>query len=162
VPIRQVSEGRPIEHVRTNRDILGESDARHCHRPGTWQMGVHHDLSPSGLGAAGDRRVTPLLWPHGTSTVLGIDLKCSESGRRPLGRRPMSRPIPRGRNRVSENRRRGAPRSGQVQPRTGAAAVRHEYFPDGRLNQRRIACVILGSGHKKRPADSDSARRFSH
>jgi hypothetical protein len=23
--------------------------------------------------------VTPLLWPHGTSTVLGIDLKCSES-----------------------------------------------------------------------------------
>jgi hypothetical protein len=59
---------------------LGESDARHCHRPGTWQMGVHHDLSPSGLGAAGDRRVRPLLWPHGTSTVLGIDLKCSESG----------------------------------------------------------------------------------
>jgi hypothetical protein len=47
----------PIEHVRANRDILGESDARHCHQPGTWQMGVHHDLSPSGLGAAGDRRV---------------------------------------------------------------------------------------------------------
>jgi hypothetical protein len=79
MPIRQVSEGRRIEHVRTNRDILGESDARHCHRPGTWQMGVHHDLSPSGLGAAGDRRVTQLLWPQGTSTVLGVNLKCSES-----------------------------------------------------------------------------------
>jgi hypothetical protein len=29
-----VSEGRRIEHVRTNRDILGETDARRCHRPG--------------------------------------------------------------------------------------------------------------------------------
>jgi hypothetical protein len=77
--VRQSSEGCRIEHVRTNRYILGESDARHCHRPGTWQMGVHHDLSPSGLGAAGDRRVTQQLWPNGTSTVLGIDLKCSES-----------------------------------------------------------------------------------
>jgi hypothetical protein len=51
-------------------------------------MGVHHDLSPSGLGAAGDRRVTPLLWAQGTSTVLGIDLKCSES--RPLRRSPVA------------------------------------------------------------------------
>jgi hypothetical protein len=53
MPIRQVSEGRPIEHIRTNGDILGESDARHCHRPGTWQMGVHHDLSPFGRGRGG-------------------------------------------------------------------------------------------------------------
>jgi hypothetical protein len=88
VPIRQVSEGRRIEHVWIKRDILGESDARHCQLPGTWQLRVHHDLSPSGLGAAEDRRVTHPLWPHGASAVLGIDLKCSESVlrcTRPLG-----------------------------------------------------------------------------
>ena len=27
-----------------------ETDARHCQRPGTWQMRVHHDLSPFSLG----------------------------------------------------------------------------------------------------------------
>jgi hypothetical protein len=47
---RQVSEGRRIEHVQTNRDILGETDARHCQLPGTWQLSVHHDLSPFDVG----------------------------------------------------------------------------------------------------------------
>jgi hypothetical protein len=42
-----------IEHIRINRDILWETDARHCQRPGAWQMRVHHDLSPLGLSAAG-------------------------------------------------------------------------------------------------------------
>ena len=33
--------------------FCGESDSRYSQRPGTWQMGVHHDLSPFGLDAAG-------------------------------------------------------------------------------------------------------------
>jgi len=37
VVIRRISKGRGSTHVRTNRDILGESDARHCQRPGTGQ-----------------------------------------------------------------------------------------------------------------------------
>ena len=51
--IRQISKGRGIKHVRTNRDILRESDSRYCQRPGSWQMGVHHDLSPLAVDAAG-------------------------------------------------------------------------------------------------------------
>jgi hypothetical protein len=31
---------------------LRETDARYCQLRGAWQMGVHHDLSPFGLGAA--------------------------------------------------------------------------------------------------------------
>ena len=49
----KISKSRPINHVRSNRDILRESDSRYSQRSGTWQMGVHHDLSPFGLNAAG-------------------------------------------------------------------------------------------------------------
>ena len=45
-------------HVRSNRDILRESDSRYSQRPGTWQMGVHHDLSPLAWTRREDRRLT--------------------------------------------------------------------------------------------------------
>jgi hypothetical protein len=32
---------------------LSETDVRHCHRERTWQVRVHHDLSPFGPTAAG-------------------------------------------------------------------------------------------------------------
>jgi hypothetical protein len=57
---------------------------------------------------------------------------------------------------------------GQAQPLTGDAAfapilrLEHDGLTNSWLNARPIACVILTSGHKKRPADGDSARRFSH
>jgi hypothetical protein len=50
--IRQVSKSPRIKHFRTNRDILGETDARHCQPPGAWRIGVHHDLSPVGRNAS--------------------------------------------------------------------------------------------------------------
>jgi hypothetical protein len=45
VLVPQVFKGYRTKHFRTNRDILGETDARHRYRPGTWQMSVHHDFS---------------------------------------------------------------------------------------------------------------------
>jgi hypothetical protein len=37
---------------------LSETDIRHCHRERTWQVRVHHDLSPFGLRRREDRRLT--------------------------------------------------------------------------------------------------------
>src|SRR4029077_12239767 len=76
-----------IEHIRTNRDILGEADARHCQPPGAWRI-VVHDLSSfdpnasfKGLGRSTDR-VCPKC-----GYVLGVDLNRSESAcRRSLQR----------------------------------------------------------------------------
>src|SRR5262245_8016307 len=48
----QIRKTRRIKRFRANRDVLGETDVRHCHREGTRQMGVH-DLSPFGLGPGG-------------------------------------------------------------------------------------------------------------
>ena len=76
-------KGRGSTHVRTNRDILGESDARHCQRPGTWQKRVHHDLCPFARGRGGSLRLPSRVCPHGTPTVLGINLNCSELRGRP-------------------------------------------------------------------------------
>ena len=38
--------------------FCGESDSRYSQRPGTWQMGVHHDLSPLAWTRREDRRLT--------------------------------------------------------------------------------------------------------
>jgi hypothetical protein len=58
VDIQQISKARRIKHVRSNRDILRESDSRYSRRPGTWQMGMRHDLSPLAWTRREDRRLT--------------------------------------------------------------------------------------------------------
>src|SRR6478735_1660935 len=63
-----------IEHIRTNREILGEADARHCQPPGAWRI-VVHDLSPF------DLNVDEPSVRHKCAYVLGIDLNRSESSR---------------------------------------------------------------------------------
>jgi hypothetical protein len=63
-----------IEHIRTNRDILGEADARHCQPPGAWRI-VVHDLSPF------DLNVDEPSVRHKCAYVLGTDLNRSETGR---------------------------------------------------------------------------------
>jgi hypothetical protein len=70
-----------IEHIRTNRDILGEADARHCQPPGAWRI-VVHDLSPFDPNASfkGLGRFDGSSVPHKYAHVLGTNLKRSESG----------------------------------------------------------------------------------
>ena len=64
----------PIESKNNSR----ESDARYSQRPGTWQMGVHHDLCPFGSRRREELRLPARsACPHGTPTVLGINLNCS-------------------------------------------------------------------------------------
>src|SRR4029077_10828409 len=62
-----------IEHIRTNRDVLGEADARHCQPPGAWRI-VVHDLSPFDGPSV----------PPKCAYVLGVDLNRSESRCRAL------------------------------------------------------------------------------
>src|SRR5262245_6691014 len=76
-----MSKSRGIRHFRTHRDVLRKADARHCQWPRTWQMGVHHDLSPFGLGRLENRRLTRPSVPQTAPDVLGMDLNCSESRR---------------------------------------------------------------------------------
>jgi hypothetical protein len=70
-----------IEHIRTNRDILREADARHCQPPGAWRIGVHHDLPPFGLMRQFEERgpIDRPSVPANAPYVLGIDLNRSES-----------------------------------------------------------------------------------
>jgi len=52
VPLATCCE-RPIpkmlwtEHIRTNRDILGEADARHCQPSGAWRIVVRALSAPT-------------------------------------------------------------------------------------------------------------------
>ena len=72
---RPISKMLWIEHIRTNREILGEADARHCQPPGAWRI-VVHDLSPfdpiaslKGLGPIDGTSV-----PNKCAYVLGVGL----------------------------------------------------------------------------------------
>ena len=70
------------EHIRTDRDILGEADARHCQPPGAWRI-VVHDLSPFDPQCVTQERgpIDGPSVPHKCAYVLGIDLNRSESSR---------------------------------------------------------------------------------
>jgi hypothetical protein len=70
-----------IEHIRTNRDVLGEADARHCQPPGAWRI-VVHDLSPFDPQCVTQERgpIDGPSVPSKCAYVLGVDLNRSESG----------------------------------------------------------------------------------
>jgi hypothetical protein len=52
-----------IEHIRTNRDNLGEADARHCQPPGAWRIVVHDlDISNNQIISAAFMGTVGLNW----------------------------------------------------------------------------------------------------
>jgi hypothetical protein len=176
----QIRKTRRIKRFRANRDVLGETDVRHCHREGTWQMRVHHDLSPFGLGLGGEgRRLPNRVCPHRAPDVLGADLNCSESRRLErshwwlTGSRTVIPPtlaLPRAvsachgrwrsrrraRGRLSVHTARLA-RHRRVEP--GASALWQGSYRRG--VSKRGRCHRASAPHR-RPAADDDARAWSH
>jgi hypothetical protein len=125
-----------IEHIRTNRDILREADARHYQPPWAWRI-VVHDLSPfdpnasfKGLGRSTDR-----VCPHKCAYVLGTDLNRSESSR-PLACPLLSLPPPLANvaiaaSRVAALRSSGCPKA-RVHPMDSRLARRRSFMMRGR------------------------------